>query len=176
MQDHAQARFELVALWKNADPKIVQDFAEQGDIEAQYILGYRYHAGKYLGGGVDGDQKVAIIWYKRAAEQGHIEANYELGRLYWALEDFKEAKTWYRKAAEQGQRLAQAHVAHSHIGKDDMEAYKWFSLAVTNGVETDRVNMETCAKRMTKDQIAKAEVEIKEMIEKNPKLIRNGKK
>ena len=48
--------------------------AEQGNVEAMYLLGECYRDGS----GVDEDQKKAVEWFTKAAERGHEEAAAEL--------------------------------------------------------------------------------------------------
>ena len=48
--------------------------AEQGNVEAMYLLGECYRDGS----GVDEDQKKAVEWFTKAAKQGHEEAKAEL--------------------------------------------------------------------------------------------------
>jgi len=76
--------------------------AEQGDVDAQYSLGVRYHEGQ----GVNQDCAQAAYWWRRAAEQGYANAQYALGFLYrygqGVTQDYDQATQWYRKAAEQG--------------------------------------------------------------------------
>ena len=52
--------------------------AEEGDAEAQYLLGRMYFAGK----GVPKDHAESVKWYRRAAEQGNAEAQSKLGFMY----------------------------------------------------------------------------------------------
>jgi TPR repeat protein len=53
--------------------------AEQGEIDAQSILGAMY----YQGQGVPQDYAEAAQWYRRAAEQGEIDAQFVLGLMYY---------------------------------------------------------------------------------------------
>ena len=55
--------------------------------------------------------------------------------------------------------------------KDLVEAYKWLSIAITNGSTKAKPTRDSLAKEMTPEQITKAEAQAKEMIEQNPKLI-----
>lgn len=48
--------------------------AEQGSVEAMYLLGECYRDGS----GVEEDQKKAVEWFAKAAERGHEEATAEL--------------------------------------------------------------------------------------------------
>ena len=49
--------------------------AEQGDVDAQFNLGYMYNNGE----GVPENDKTAVKWYTKAAEQGHASAQTNLG-------------------------------------------------------------------------------------------------
>ena len=49
--------------------------ADQGDADAQYILGYCYETGA----GVPKDTAQAADWYRKAATQGHTNARQGLG-------------------------------------------------------------------------------------------------
>ena len=44
--------------------------AEQGDVDAQFNLGWCY----YMGEGVPQDKAEAAKWYRKAAEQGDVAA------------------------------------------------------------------------------------------------------
>lgn len=52
--------------------------AEQGDPEAQYMLGNIYAEGL----GITQDNKQAVEWFRKAAEQRHKDAQYKLGTMY----------------------------------------------------------------------------------------------
>ena len=76
--------------------------AEQGDVEAQYNLGYYYHSGE----GVEQSEKKALYWWQKAAKQGHANSQYNLGvnygKGYGVEQSYEKAIHWYTKAAEQG--------------------------------------------------------------------------
>lgn len=76
--------------------------AEQGNADAQNMLGYCYS----LGNGVAINLYKAYEWVKKAAEQGHADAQYNLGDCYYngkgVTQNYNEAVKWYRNAAEQG--------------------------------------------------------------------------
>ncbi|MGB4221654.1 MAG: tetratricopeptide repeat protein, partial [Smithellaceae bacterium] len=93
--------------------------AEAGNPDAQFTLGFMYHAGH----GVARDDKKAVEWYTKAAEQGIAGAQYILGVMYQygqsVPQDYKKAFEWYSKAAEQGNALAQLALGfmyHDGIG------------------------------------------------------------
>ena len=52
--------------------------AEEGDVKAQYNLGYMYANGQ----GVPKDAAEAYKWYRKAADQGSAPAQYNLGYMY----------------------------------------------------------------------------------------------
>ena len=58
--------------------EIVPPLAEQGDANAQALLGRMYEEGV----GVKQDNVKAVKWYSRAAEQGIAEAQFNLGNMY----------------------------------------------------------------------------------------------
>ncbi len=78
--------------------------AEQGNIEAQLILGeiYNDEANKEY------DSDKAFYWYMKATGQGDADAQFQLGNLYRLGECAEEEMIdWYTKAAEQGGKYAQ---------------------------------------------------------------------
>jgi len=152
--------------------------AEQEDIIAQVNLGQMYEIGK----GVEQDFKKAVKWYRKAAEQGNPNAQNLLGARYYlgqgVEKDSKQAEKWFRKSAEQGDVIAQGNLGKVYqngkagIEKDDVTAYAWWNIAVSNGHATAKEDKRVIARKMTPDQIAKAEELTKEMVKKNPKLIK----
>src|SRR5690554_8203549 len=69
------------------------DKAEQGDVKAQYDLGFRFE----MGIDVDKNYEKALYWYKKAAEQGLASRSEErrVGKecRYWGWgEHYKEIK------------------------------------------------------------------------------------
>ena len=81
--------------------------AEQGDAEAQYLLGRMYQGGQ----GVPQDNGEAAKLYRKSAEQGYAPAERSLGSMYQGAygalpKDDLEARRWFSKAAEQGDSLA----------------------------------------------------------------------
>ena len=81
---------------------------EQGDAEAQFILGLRYA----LGEGVPENDAEAVKWYRFAAEQGGASAQFNLAVKYatgeGVLRSGAAAADWYYKAGlaylEEGKR------------------------------------------------------------------------
>lgn len=111
--------------------------AEQGDADAQLLLGNMYAAGT----GVAKDDVEAVQWYRKAADQGNAAAQNNLGRMYedgrGVAKDDSQAVQWYRKAADQGHSVAQYNLglvyANGEGVADDAQAVQWFRKAAENG-------------------------------------------
>jgi TPR repeat protein len=112
--------------------------AEEGDVDAQYYMGWMYSNGK----GVPKDDKVAVKWYTLAAGQGDSYSQGILGWMYQrgagVQQDFAEAAEWYRKSAERGVDFAQASLGDLHaegkgVTQDHMEAAKWYLKSAEQG-------------------------------------------
>jgi hypothetical protein len=80
----------------------LRNLAVQGDADAQWQMGVRYHNGE----GVPRDDVQAMQWFLRAAEQGHVTAQATLGAYYWAgrgvPQDLSKAYFWSALALAQG--------------------------------------------------------------------------
>jgi len=151
--------------------------AEQGHVKAQWNLAVIYKNGK----GVEKDLKEAVKWHRKAAEQGYAYAQYELGFVYKNGEgvgkDLKEAVKWYRKAADQGLAVAQDSLRLRYtfgegVHEDRVTAYAWCNIAAANGNALSKKYKGSIVKELTSAQIAQAEALVKEMIRKNPKLLK----
>ena len=82
--------------------------AHQGDVSAQFTLGWMYEHGD----DVPQDHREAATWYKRAADQDNATALNVVGVLYatgqGVPKDPREAVIWYHRAADHWYRLAAA--------------------------------------------------------------------
>ncbi len=117
---------------------VYMSLAEQGNAEAQLILGSMYD----IGLGVPQNYTEAVKWYRKAAEQGNARAQSKLGSMYdigvGISQDYMEAIKWWRLAAEQGDALAQLSLGRIYdhgrvVPKDFTEAVKWYRLAAEQG-------------------------------------------
>jgi TPR repeat protein len=156
-----------------AEPDIGQlrKKAEAGDAEAQYNL-----AGMYAKGwGVPQDDKEAVKWLRLAADQGGSDAQFGLGMSYaygnGVPRDDKEAVKWLRKAADQGYALAQSSLGVMYcygkgVPQDYVQSYAWYNLAGANGYADAKLLKADLAKKMTPDQIARAQELSKELYKK----------
>jgi TPR repeat protein len=81
--------------------------AEQGDADAQYLLGNMYLNGQ----GAKQDCAKAKEYFELAAEQGNAGAQSNLGTMYsdgrGVKQDYAKAKEYFELAAEQGHASAQ---------------------------------------------------------------------
>lgn len=124
-KDYATA----VAIWR--------PLAEQGNAEAQTLLGAMY----WSGDGLPRNHAEAAKWYLRAAQQGYARAQNDIGFMYGFGEGIPP--------------------------RDDVQAYKWISLAIARYTAKNQDRLDQAIKdratlkaRMTPAQLARAEREI----------------
>ena len=94
----------------------LKPLAEQGDAEAQMLLGLMYDEGQ----GVPKDGKTALKWFTLAAEQGESDSQAVVGASYYdghsVPKNYETALKWFTLAAEQGNSqscLTSAPMEHS---------------------------------------------------------------
>jgi len=108
----------------------VRTLAENGDADAQFVLGTMYRDGQ----GVEQDYTEALEWWHKAAEQGVIDAQFALGNIYAGgsgiAQDNVLAYMWYDIVALQ----TGAEWLHAIAGS----------------------NRDAVAKRMTSEDVSKA--------------------
>lgn len=119
--------------------KTLQNKAEKGDAESQYLLGIRYSKGN----GVPIDKEKAFNLYLSAADLGNMNAQYSAASCYSygkGTEINKEkAFEFYLKSAEQGFDKAQFAVAHFYqfglggVKKNHDKAIEWYQKAANQG-------------------------------------------
>jgi TPR repeat protein len=140
-------------LWKKA--------AENGDVDAQVLLGSLYADGK----GVNKSYQEAFKWYYKAAKQGYSLGQYYVASCYNAGKGVdkndSEAFLWYRLAAEQGNKEAQYNVGAAYyngtgIEPDKIQAYAWIYSSLQNGFEFAKAYLEKIEKQLTLSEINKA--------------------
>ena len=142
--------------------------AEQGDAEAQSLLGAMYNEGK----GVLKNYAEAAKWFRKAAEQGNDWAQNNLGNMYdkgmGVPKNYEEAVKWFRKAAEQGLVVAQGvlglmYAKGEGVPQDVVEAYAWFLLLKANGIEEFSKMVSTFEKNATAEQREKGQARAAEL-------------
>jgi TPR repeat protein len=163
--------------------KLTKQHAEAGDMEAQTALGMMYDDAN--SNEVENDFKEALKWFRKGAAQGDAKAQYMLGWYYGdgivdEVQEFKESAKGSRKAAEQGYVDAQVSLGGLYelgygVKKDHVIASVWYEIATKNG-DTEWgagwKNARELARKMTPDQITEAQELVKEMVKKNPKLLK----
>ena len=112
--------------------------AEQGDPDAQYILGRSYYYGK----DVVQDKQLGIYWLQKSAEQNHALAQFNLAHFYFrdrSKVDKSEALDLLKKAAEQNLPEAQYYLytVYSNdyyfiTAKNVPDAIKWLRKSAEN--------------------------------------------
>jgi len=137
-QKHPVAAVFLQSLYPKESADWFLRAAEQGSVEAQYLLGEMYRDGE----GVPQDQRKAMEWLTRAAEQGHIGAQKEVADMYYTgdalLQYYSEAAEWYEKAAQGGDADAQHRLGLMYrdgrgVRQDINEAMVWLTKAAERG-------------------------------------------
>ena len=95
-----------------------QPLADQGDADAQFLLGRMYDTGR----GLLKDYKQAEKWYRKAADQGYAMGQNNLGWMYangeGVLKDMTKAKYWIKKAYEGNDTAA------SNLAKENWERFE----------------------------------------------------
>jgi hypothetical protein len=88
----------------------LRKLADNGDADAEWQLGVRYHNGEE----VPRDDARAMLWFQRAAEQGHVTAQATLGAYYWAGRgvppDLSKAYFWSTLAYAQGDENSRSRI------------------------------------------------------------------
>ena len=130
----------------------LSDFAElsakaaQGNAEAQFKLGVKYHYGE----GVPQNYSESLKWFQKAADQNYALGQSELGYMHeqghGTAVNFDEAVKWYRKAAEQGLPMGQNNFGAMYdqgrgLPQNLAEAAKWFRKAAEQGLPVGQRNL-----------------------------------
>ena len=145
----------------------IRPLAEQGDAQAQAMLGFMYLYGE----GVPQNYAEAMKWFRLAAVQGLARAQHWLGRMYefgeGVPQDYAEAIKWYRLAAEQGYGhallfLGLRYSAGEGVTQDYVQAHMWVNLAAAHLPRGELCGVAIRARDamevlMTPDQLAEAQ-------------------
>ncbi len=91
----------------------VRENAENGDAQAQYLLGWCYGNGS---AGLVKNYTMAAMWLEKSAKQGYEAAQYYLGWCYYYGHGVKQSNAqaayWYGLSAKQGNQEAVSMVRH----------------------------------------------------------------
>jgi len=113
--------------------------AEQGQVNAQLMLGVLYLQEKY---GLRANEHKGFEWIERAALSGDRRAQYGLGNMYSSgkgvAKDQAKSVEWYLKAAEQGEVNAQYMLGDMYssgkgVVKNLSKAVEWYSKSGDQG-------------------------------------------
>jgi len=131
-------------------------FAEQGNPEAEALLGLMYN----LGRGVPLDVDQAMKWFKAAANQGNAEGQCRLGSLYLKT-DTAQGLRLLKLSAEQGFADAYLMLGLAYMNLKDapldlVQADMWLQLAAAGGDPLAAKQRARAEGQMTSDQVAKA--------------------
>lgn len=117
----------------------MQTLAQQGDAQAQFLLGQAYRDGK---GGLTQDSAQAISWYEKAAAQNNADAMLALAEAssvgLGGTQDQKASLAWYEKAAQLGNAQAQFQLGMMYargVGteSDKAKAAQWLQKSADQG-------------------------------------------
>jgi hypothetical protein len=147
--------------------------AEQGDAEAQVLLGVRYA----FGIGVNKDKRTAVEWYKKSADQGYVEAQAILAGYYQSgtvvAQDYMTAIKLFTIAAETGDTTSQWELGWMYergLGvKDNVRAHMWYNIAASLGDKVSRESRASIEMKMTRAEINMAQDLARECIANNYK-------
>ena len=116
----------------------MEQLAESGDMNAQYLMGKLLRDGPLL----IPDSVKARSWLERAATQGHVTAQYALGKLLLSDDvevcDLQEGLHWLETAAENGNRCAAYRLGKEYlrgkiVEKDVAEAVDYLTQSAETG-------------------------------------------
>ncbi|HSI10507.1 MAG TPA: tetratricopeptide repeat protein [Chthoniobacter sp.] len=128
-----------LAAYKQSDylkaRSLLHPLADQGNPEAQYLVGAMY----LRGWGLPQDLRTGLEWERRAAKQGLAEAQAVLGIAYrdgqGVKRDHAKAMEWLLKAAGQNNQVAQRTISEIYergqgVRKNPAEAQKWYAKSI----------------------------------------------
>ena len=154
------------AVTADMDVATLRRLANQGNPEAQYVLGDRYQYGK----GVKPDNTQAVAWYQKAADQGLADGQAGLAIMYelglGVPKDSAQAVAWFQKSADQGDARAQRNLGFIYrdgqgVAQDYAEAHKWLNLAAARALPTLQSTYaeprDALAEEMTSAQLTEAQ-------------------
>src|SRR5262247_2326225 len=133
--------------------------AEQGQAEAQVLLGRMYLTGR----GVPKDPDTALKWFKAAAVQGNADGAFLLGGMYLLpRSDIPEGLRWVRLAAEQGNQDAQLLLGQNYmkglpgLPRDPVQGGMWLRLAAKGSLPFYAAQLAAAERVMSAEQRAQS--------------------
>ncbi|MCR4553655.1 MAG: sel1 repeat family protein [Succinivibrionaceae bacterium] len=117
----------------------LQQAADLGDAEAQYLYAYLVYSQKIP----NVDQRLSVLYFQQAAAQNDPRAQFMLGVIHaqgklGLDKDEKEAFKYYKSSADNGFARAQVEVSKCYslglgVKADEKEAVKYLQMAVEQG-------------------------------------------
>ncbi len=138
--------------------KELTPLAEQGNADAQLLLGEMYMKGQ----GVLKDPGQAMKWFRASGEQSNANAQFFLGAMYLLPgKDIIEGMKWLRLSAEQGQQDAQLLLGKTYlqgakgVPRDPVQAEMWLRLAAEHNLPFYQNELQVAEQQINAAQIAK---------------------
>lgn len=134
----------------------VEQKAQGGDPESQFILGNRF----LKGNGVSKNEAIAAVWFEKSASRGHPGAQFSLGWMYeqgnGVPQDFSKAAEWYQKAANQGDATAQRNLGSLYengrgVPRDIPKSLEFYRKAALQGDSQAQMNISRLEKEIPKN-------------------------
>ncbi|MEI8294975.1 MAG: tetratricopeptide repeat protein [Alphaproteobacteria bacterium] len=116
----------------------LEEKARQGDIGAQFVLGYSFFEGM----GVEKNLTRAVEYLQAGAENGSARCQGVLGIMYQkgigVKKDSKKAFDWFQKSADQGFALSQNNLGGMYengegVNRDVDKAFEWVQKGASQG-------------------------------------------
>ncbi len=130
----------------------IRKAAENGDVDAQYELGFRYN----IGSRVPQDFDQCAYWFEKAAKQGDAVSQMMYGVCLFngqgVKQDYEKAFYWTRKSAEQGYPTGQLVLGYNYLDghgveRDVKQAAYWFKQAADQGNQQAKDELEKLEKK-----------------------------
>lgn len=138
--------------------KELTPLAEQGNADAQFLLGKMY----WMGQGLLKDNNQAVKWLKASAMQGNADAQFYMGSYYLLPHrDIAEGLKWLRLSAEQGNQDAQLLLGKTYMDgtrelpRDPVQAEMWLRLAAKDNLPFYEAQLGAAEREMSPEQVAR---------------------
>jgi TPR repeat protein len=114
--------------------------ARGGNIHAQVALGHALLDRRW---DLERNEEEAVKYLSAAAARKHRVAVSALVQFYTEKQDYKSAAKWLHMLAQFGEQPSQSQLGQWYaqgtgVQKDNVEAYKWLSLAAARSLSTNR--------------------------------------
>ena len=148
--------------------KLLEAAIAKGDTGAHYVLAHMHR----LGLGVEQSGRQAFEHYVKASDVGIREAHNWAGHYLASGEDVpkdeKRALAFFLKGADAGDRMAQSNAARAYrnglgTSKDLVEAYARYSVAVAQGLEQVRKDLDAVERQLSNSQVTAAQARSREL-------------